>query len=292
MLMASIVYLVLFSLPLCNAFILSSNTVSFPNSNLRTLFGLICYPDEKVFSEGSKSQITNATQTTVSQKDNKYQTNPLATWVNEPFCMPLSKSEYPPYCVYTSRNFYGGRGISIIATPEAANTLASSNWFMSAHISGTLNNETTTAPGYKLTPLPGRGLGLVANTTYKRGDLIMSEIPLLLSSLGLEKSNLTEKEQMRLYRTAASRLPIQSREMVMGLHGHPDPDSVHDRFNANAFNVFDFAGIFPAIARLNHDCRPNAAFYFDKGTFKQRVHAVRRIVPGEEITISCMFRLS
>lgn len=31
----------------------------------------------------------------------------------------------------------------------------------------------------------------------------------------------------------------------------------------------------------------SAAFYFDKHTFTQRIHAVRSIVPGDEITISC-----
>jgi hypothetical protein len=37
---------------------------------------------------------------------------------------------------------------------------------------------------------------------------------------------------------------------------------------------------------MNHDCRPNANYFFDRDTFTHQVHAVRAIYPGEEITIS------
>src|ERR1700712_5086528 len=37
---------------------------------------------------------------------------------------------------------------------------------------------------------------------------------------------------------------------------------------------------------MNHDCRPNAHYYFDPMTLTQHVHALRTILPGEEITIS------
>lgn len=37
---------------------------------------------------------------------------------------------------------------------------------------------------------------------------------------------------------------------------------------------------------MNHDCRPNAHYYFDPHTLIQSVHALRTILPGEEITIS------
>lgn len=37
---------------------------------------------------------------------------------------------------------------------------------------------------------------------------------------------------------------------------------------------------------MNHDCRPNAHYYFDPHTLTQHVHALRTIIPGEELTIS------
>ena len=44
--------------------------------------------------------------------------------------------------------------------------------------------------------------------------------------------------------------------------------------------------VFPEISRMNHDCRPNADYYFDPQTFTHNIHAVRPIMPGEEITVS------
>lgn len=38
--------------------------------------------------------------------------------------------------------------------------------------------------------------------------------------------------------------------------------------------------------RLNHDCRPNAHYYFDGLHLVQHTRALRSIAPGEEITIS------
>ena len=275
----------LFSLPIVKAFSNAQFPILISNSSPRKLFDPICHLDEQPGNSNAASQQDNITHTALPSHNPKLAIASLPTWVDPPFCIsqPKSAQDSPPYCIWTSRDFRSGRGISIIATQEAANTLASSRWFLNAHVQ---IPNTVPTPGYEITPLPGRGLGLIANSTYKRGDLIMSEIPLLLSSLSLEKSNLSEAEQARLYRNAVSRLPIKSRKMVEGLHGHPD-QSAAKKFAANAFNIFDFAGLFPAVARMNHDCRPNAAFHFDKDTFTQRISAIRPIGKGDEITISC-----
>lgn len=37
---------------------------------------------------------------------------------------------------------------------------------------------------------------------------------------------------------------------------------------------------------MNHDCRPNVAYYFDSQTLTHQAHAVRTINPGEELTIT------
>jgi hypothetical protein len=37
---------------------------------------------------------------------------------------------------------------------------------------------------------------------------------------------------------------------------------------------------------MNHDCRPNAHYFFDPKTMVQHVHALRTLMPGEEISIS------
>ena len=37
---------------------------------------------------------------------------------------------------------------------------------------------------------------------------------------------------------------------------------------------------------MNHDCRPNAAYFFDEATLTHYTHAARDIFPGDEISIS------
>ena len=41
----------------------------------------------------------------------------------------------------------------------------------------------------------------------------------------------------------------------------------------------------PETARMNHDCRPNAMYYFDRKTLVHYTHASRRIYAKKEITI-------
>lgn len=43
-----------------------------------------------------------------------------------------------------------------------------------------------------------------------------------------------------------------------------------------------------AVSRFNHDCRPNADYWFDPQTLVQHVYATRNIYPGEELSLSYM----
>ena len=42
------------------------------------------------------------------------------------------------------------------------------------------------------------------------------------------------------------------------------------------------------VSRFNHDCRPNADYYFDPDTLAQHIHATRPIQIGEEISLTYM----
>ncbi|KAJ7171870.1 hypothetical protein C8R43DRAFT_874843, partial [Mycena crocata] len=45
------------------------------------------------------------------------------------------------------------------------------------------------------------------------------------------------------------------------------------------------SGIFPSLSRANHDCRPNANYYFHVKSFTGQFRAMYPISEGEEITI-------
>jgi len=69
-------------------------------------------------------------------------------------------------------------------------------------------------------------------------------------------------------------------------------DEVEDVMLTNAFGVY-YANeedlhnnLFINISRFNHDCRPNAHYFFDPDYMAHFVHALRHISPGEEISIT------
>ena len=63
-----------------------------------------------------------------------------------------------------------------------------------------------------------------------------------------------------------------------------------DIFRSNAFSLNDnsifYRAIFPRIARLNHECVPNAQANFNDKAEAMHVHAIRDIEPDEEVTLS------
>ncbi|RDI89529.1 hypothetical protein Vi05172_g108 [Venturia inaequalis] len=225
-----------------------------------------------------------------TENDKEPQNEPIPTshipsphqWSYTPKCIH-SKSLETQICVYTSKTFANNRGISIIATPDSATAVSKNAIFHDPSLSKTANSVFE-AP-YEIRKLHGRGFGLIANRTVRRGEKIFAHTPVVIAQAILE-TELEEEELFGLHRVAVERLPERSRGLFMALHGHFGGDAVYDRFSTNAFNVFDFAAVFPETARMNHDCRPNAGYYFDKATFTHKVHAVREIPPGEEITIS------
>lgn len=57
-------------------------------------------------------------------------------------------------------------------------------------------------------------------------------------------------------------------------------------FRNNAYDSGTEIGLFPRIARINHSCRPNAAYYWNEKLKKRLVYATREIEEGEEIFVS------
>ncbi|KAJ4303603.1 SET domain-containing protein 5 [Kalmusia sp. IMI 367209] len=57
-------------------------------------------------------------------------------------------------------------------------------------------------------------------------------------------------------------------------------------FRNNAYDTGSEIGLFPKIARINHSCRPNAAYYWNEKLKKRFVYATREIEEGEEISVS------
>ncbi|ATY60592.1 SET domain [Cordyceps militaris] len=137
--------------------------------------------------------------------------------------------------------------------------------------------------------LPGRGKGLIANKTLHRGDRIFAHTPILMFHEDASQS-LQEDVWAGLEHDAVRSLPLPAKDLFWNLFGQPSYGPAQGRIYTNAFSIeikdIEHYAIFPEIARLNHDCRPNAAYFFDEATLTHYVHALTDIHPGTELTIT------
>ncbi|KAF1850355.1 SET domain-containing protein [Cucurbitaria berberidis CBS 394.84] len=206
-------------------------------------------------------------------------------WTFWPECFS-NENTTDPYCVFTDQSFASGRGIFIITTKDLAYDMLEHDAWRRPETLSRVNKYDS--PPFVTHEFPGKGRGLVANKTLHRGDQIFASTPILITDSGAY--DLSEAERLALLYRGVDTLPPASQKVFWELLGHFNDDPVDDRINTNNFDVSideeAQAAVFPEIAMLNHDCRPNAAYAFDERTMTHYVHAVRDIMPGEEITIT------
>lgn len=205
------------------------------------------------------------------------------------------------FCVFYAGGFANNRGVSIITSPARAKSIAKlpafTNPELTAHTNKDLDPNYTAV--YKSVMVPGKGVGLVAARTLYRGDRIMSSTPAIVIDYGFFET--MPKKIVREIQTAAvDILPENHRQLLLNLSSH---DGLYENYqqkvdkilSTNAFDIDadpegdnddQFYVVFPEISRCNHDCRPNADYYYDPETLTQHVHAVRQINIGEEISLS------
>jgi hypothetical protein len=92
-------------------------------------------------------------------------------------------------------------------------------------------------------------------------------------------------------KTTVDQLPPPTKQLFMDMAAHNESEEpIVERIYTNTFGL-DFGGeehsvVVPETARLNHDYRPNAMYYFDHRSLMHYTHAARTIYAGEEITIT------
>jgi hypothetical protein len=107
--------------------------------------------------------------------------------------------------------------------------------------------------------VPGKGIGLIANRTIRKGEIIMQRVPALLIQ-DTPHADLDRETREELYQTAVDRLPEPTQERFLRQMG----TTLFDKVEKNAFRMFVdgdhrhslHLGVFPEVSRFNHDCRP------------------------------------
>lgn len=215
--------------------------------------------------------------------------DPDLPWTFWPDCFSTEnddKDAEETYCVFSHQGFAAGRGVFIVTTRTFAYAMLEKPAFTNPRVLDKINQYDS--PPFVQHEFPGKGRGLVANKTLHRGEKIFSSTPIAITDV--DAYDMVESERLALLHRGVESLPTETQRLFWELMGHKKGDPVEDRINTNNFDVtIDGVSqqvLFPEIAMLNHDCRPNAAYFFDEQTMTQYVHAIRDIQPGEEITIT------
>ncbi|KAK9414204.1 hypothetical protein SUNI508_02303 [Seiridium unicorne] len=220
-----------------------------------------------------------------------------------PVSTPCARNGTEEYCVYSNPNF-AGRGISILTNPIRAVEIGKSSAFANPETLGPIDQlNAEESSKWKVEGVPGKGMGLIATRNLQMGDHIMSTTASVMIDYELFY-DVSEADLLDMQVAAVGNLPDKHRGIFLNLSTHDDAadyiTQVEKIITTNSFDIQNtgiitkkyeseeenFYTVFPEISRMNHDCRPNADYYFDPNTFTQHIHAVRPIAAGEEITIS------
>ena len=165
---------------------------------------------------------------------------------------------------------------------------------------------------YEICEVPGKGLGLVAIDFIPRGTRIICEEPLLAipqnavplawttySMLDPARKELFDKlhsshidaegfeNTSRLSLIDYSDPALEDEEALDALVA--DQVRVMSTFSTNCFNLVpEGLAVYAIASRLNHSCAPNSFHGYNPNIERFTVHAVRDIVPGEELTVNYM----
>ncbi|KAJ4391886.1 SET domain-containing protein 5 [Gnomoniopsis smithogilvyi] len=229
----------------------------------------------------------------------KYQASPSHSgWTRATSCSTNANGT-DEYCVFVSSTFANGRGLGVVMSPERADYIASLPSFTSERVLKRENKDyDPESTPYKFVHVPGKDMGVVATRPIFRGEHLMSHTPAVVIDYGAF-DHLSQAEVLRLQTEVVDQLPSSLRAKFLDLSTHDGASDHVERvekiLKTNAFDV-DISDdrehglyvVFPEISRFNHDCRPNADYWFDPETLVQHVYATRTIVPGEEISLTYM----
>jgi len=134
---------------------------------------------------------------------------------------------------------------------------------------------------FRIEPVEGKGLGVIAERSIACGELIVAETPVLAFSS--DDTAAYRQEQFDV-------LPRHQQDAVMGLHDNfaatNAKATLEGIIRTNSYSCdngsFDVV-VCPTISRFNHSCAPNCELSWDDELNEEHVYAATAIEPGEEL---------
>ena len=155
--------------------------------------------------------------------------------------------------------------------------------------------------GLEITPLEGKGIGILASRGFQRGERVLAESPLVAWSSAAGSSSAHDWTDLD---ALVGALAASDQSDFFGLcdkhSGCGRGKTAHGIWNSNSFPTEDVMGggqavstdgivrsaVFRICSRLNHSCRPNCFAAWSATRGQLTVHALCDISPGEEVTIA------
>ncbi|KAK3361304.1 hypothetical protein B0T24DRAFT_119145 [Lasiosphaeria ovina] len=191
------------------------------------------------------------------------------------------------YCLFANKGFARGRGIVAITTTQNVERLKR---IEKEEYPPDEKPQPDSPPPYVVAEVEGKGLGLLANKTLHRGDTIMKKTPaMLVHRAFFESVAVAPQSQDALLDSAVALLPPPLRkEFLAQMGGSPSAILATNSFQmdiGSGSGDGHHYGNFPEVSRLNHDCRPNAAFHIG-ADLAHTTMAARDVDPRTELAIS------
>ncbi|KAF4920532.1 Histone-lysine N-methyltransferase ASHR2 [Colletotrichum viniferum] len=213
-------------------------------------------------------------------------------WSHKPVCKGYVADPASKYCVYTDTQ-YGPNGISIIAKQRVMDAsilecVANNRTILPKTAQAHFSRSNSPQP-YEVVDIEGKGKGLVATRPIAAHEVILTDEATLIMDKNIQRW-MTQPDGYTLLNASMAQLP--SPAVIADLHRLPTArgNLVFDTLNANSLTIklrMPNMAVLPRIARINHDCRPNAYMRLPTDGLSGTVVAGEQgIAQGEEITIS------
>ncbi|KAK3324824.1 hypothetical protein B0T19DRAFT_239487 [Cercophora scortea] len=194
------------------------------------------------------------------------------------------------HCIFTSAEFRNGHGLSLITSTTTASNLVGLDAFDDRPTPQAAERRAAWGPAYEVVEIGGKGKGLVASRTIRRGEIILVDFPAILIATSF-LADTKPHHRRRLIKQAISQLPEETRRRFYALSRGPEKYEVDAIVGVNSNSVMlgdnDLhVGVFTEAARINHGCQPNAAYRFSQRRLTMEIVAYHTIEAGEEITMS------
>ncbi|KAG0146211.1 hypothetical protein CROQUDRAFT_44743 [Cronartium quercuum f. sp. fusiforme G11] len=192
------------------------------------------------------------------------------------------------FCIFLNSAFANGRGLVFLSRPSvfkrAIATLTDP---------GSVMDETQLTRPIEVVKMPLKsGKGVRAKDKIHLGDQVITDYAIV--AISVEKIVWDRTDWPEIRKKMIDCLPLRTRAAFAALHGTGESEEawIGSAIQRNGFEFsvgeeeVPFFAVVPDPSRLNHDCRPNAVFYFEEDKLRVIMNAVREISPGEEVTIA------